>query len=111
MAISQVGSASVSNISQSANRGQDPVSSIQRPETRIGFYDTSSMIFLEVYLPVSARASIGRKDRAFDFFVISSFTIIRQNTINISLKGMSAFFAKGIHIFILGICIGHRASK
>ena len=43
-------------------RIQYRASNDQEPETRIGFYETSSMIFLEVYSPVSARASTGKKD-------------------------------------------------
>jgi len=48
-------------------------------------------------------------NRAFDLFVFT-VVVIRQYTVNVRFKGMSAFFAKGIHFFFLIICIWHRAS-
>jgi hypothetical protein len=56
------------------------------------------------YLTVGAAAN-----RAFDLFVFI-VVFMRQYAVNICFKGMSAFFAKGIHFFFFIICIWHRTS-
>ena len=56
------------------------------------------------YLTIGAAA-----DRAFDFFIFAGVVVIRQYTIDVCFKALSAFFAKGIHFFILTICIWHKS--
>ena len=48
-------------------------------------------------------------DRAFDFSIFSGVDVLWQYTIDICLKGLATLFAKGIHFFILIICIWHKS--
>ena len=54
-------------------------------------------------------AVIAAAYRAFDFFGFSRFIGRSQYAIDIGLKGIAAFLAKGIHRFILIIISWHKA--
>lgn len=48
-------------------------------------------------------------DRAFDFSIFTAVAVLWQYTIDICFKALATFFAKGIHFFVLIICICHKS--
>jgi hypothetical protein len=61
-------------------------------------------IALMAYLTIAAAAY-----RAFGFLGFTGVIVLSHYTIDVDFKGISAFFAKGIHLFILIIFSWHKS--